>query len=76
MGEDAKFMKTGSIEVLTTEVQCEWARNFVQTQRSKGFGENQIRFLSKLELKSIEPNVSSEILGGLYFPDEGSVSCK
>jgi L-2-hydroxyglutarate oxidase LhgO len=74
MGEDAKFMRSGNVEFLRSEFECDWGRLSVAAQRNAGFGEDQIRYVEKEDLKSVEPNVSDVVEGAIHFPDEGNVN--
>ena len=76
IGADAKWTESGSLEILMTEEECEWARSEVTYQRAIGHGEDQIVYLEKDKVHEVDPNLGPDILGAIYFPNEGHVNPK
>ena len=65
MGEDAKFVKQGSVELLKTDTECEWGRTTVKRQMKNGFNKDQIAYIEQQELPSIERNIGPDVLGAV-----------
>ena len=74
MGDDAKYVHSGSLEVLMTEAECQWGKALVEVQRGLGFGPDQIAYLTPAEARKVEPNLGNDVLGIVHFPDEGHVN--
>ena len=52
MGDDAKYVHSGSLEVLMTEAECQWGKALVEVQRGLGFGPDQIAYLTPAEAQT------------------------
>lgn len=76
MGEDAKYVHSGCFEILMTKDECLWGKALVELQRGQGYGPDQIDYLDRDQARKIEPHLGDDVLGVVYFPDEGHVNPK
>ena len=67
---DVHMFKIGSITVATSEAQLKMLDDLLLRSKENGVD---ARILSKEELRELEPNISSEALGGLLAKDAGIV---
>ena len=67
---DVHFRRIGSITVATNEKQLQTLQDLLERSKLNGV---ETRILSKEELRELEPNISSEAIGGLLAPTAGII---
>lgn len=67
---DVHFRRIGSITVATNEKQLQILQDLLERSKLNGV---ETRILSKEELRELEPNISSEAIGGLLAPTAGII---
>ena len=46
MGEKAKFIRSGALEIFMTPDECQWGKDLVQTMRGQGLTEEDVVYLT------------------------------
>ncbi len=70
-GYDIEFRQSGALKVIQTEEEFDFARQEVHRLKSQGYI---VEILSIREAQEIEPELSSALLGCLYYPLGGSAN--
>ncbi len=65
LGYDFEFRQSGALKVIQTEEQYEFCRTVLSDLKSKG---NSVELLTTKEARSIEPELSPQLLGCIYYP--------
>jgi sarcosine oxidase subunit beta len=71
LGYDIEFRQSGSLQVIQTEEQYAFARQELQEMVATGY---QLELLTSRDARSIEPELSPNILGCLYYPHGGNAN--
>ena len=71
LGYDIEFRQSGSLQTIQTEEQYSFAKEEV---RELVAGGHQMELLTGRDARSIEPELSSHILGCLYYPHGGNAN--
>src|ERR1700736_2095165 len=71
LGYDIEFHQSGSLQAIQTEEQYTFAQQEVHDLASAG---HQLELLSARDARSIEPELSPNILGCLYYPHGGNAN--
>ena len=64
-GFDIEFRASGALQAIQTPQQYEYARNYVLAMKSRG---HTLELLTTKEARSIEPELSPELLGAVHLP--------
>ena len=67
-GFDIEFRASGALQAIQTPQQYEYARDYVLTMKSRGYT---LECLTTMEARSIEPELSPELLGAVHLPLRG-----
>jgi glycine/D-amino acid oxidase-like deaminating enzyme len=70
-GYDIEFRQSGALKAIQTEEEFEFLQKEVQHLKSLGYN---LEILSMLDAQSIEPELSSALLGCLHYPLGGSAN--
>jgi glycine/D-amino acid oxidase-like deaminating enzyme len=70
-GYDIEFRQSGALKAIQTEEQLEFLKKEVQHLKSQGYS---VEILTTQDAQSIEPELSSELSGCLYYPLGGSAN--
>lgn len=68
LGYDVEFRASGGLQVIQTAEQYEYARDRVLAMKSRGYT---LELLPVDEARAIEPELSPQLKGALYFPLRG-----
>jgi len=71
LGYDIEFRQSGSLQAIQTEEQYAFAQEEVREWEAQG---HQVKLLAPRDARSIEPELSSRILGCLYYPHGGNAN--
>ncbi len=71
LGYDIEFRQSGSLQAIQTEEQYAFAQEEVREWEAQG---HQVELLAPRDARSIEPELSSRILGCLYYPHGGNAN--
>jgi sarcosine oxidase subunit beta len=71
LGYDIEFRRSGALKAIQSEEQLDFLQKEVQQLKSQGYS---LEILSTREARSIEPELSQELLGGLHYPLGGSAN--
>ncbi len=70
LGYNFEFRQSGALKVIQTEEEYEFCRTLLLELKTKGYC---VELLTTREAQSIEPELSSELLGCMYYPLGASV---
>lgn len=65
LGYDLEFQQSGGIKIIQTEQEYEFSRTFLLDLKSRG---HYAELLTTKEARTIEPELSTQILGCVYYP--------
>lgn len=68
MGYDMEFRQAGSMTAIHDEAQYEYIEDLVRSQQANGYDSE---LMSIREARSIEPELSSDLLGCMFLPGRG-----
>jgi sarcosine oxidase subunit beta len=68
LGEEVKFVVTGSLTPCLTAKEVAWAQAWVRTENLGGYGPSDIRYVEREEALELEPALGGNVLGALYHP--------
>ena len=71
LGYDIEFRQGGTLQAIQTEEQYAFAQEEVREWEAQG---HQVELLAPRDARSIEPELSSRILGCLYYPHGGNAN--
>ena len=71
LGYDIEFRQSGALKAIQTEEELDFLQKEVQHLRSQG---NSVEILTTRDAQSIEPELSSALLGCLHYPLGGSAN--
>jgi sarcosine oxidase subunit beta len=71
LGYDIEFRQTGALKAIQTEEQLNFLQKAVQYLKSQGYSQE---ILTTREARTIEPEISSALLGCLHYPLGGSAN--
>src|SRR5439155_7618694 len=71
LGYDIEFRQSGALKAIQTEEELDFLQKEIQHLKSLGYI---VEILSTRDAQSIEPELSSELLGCLYYPLGGSAN--
>lgn len=71
LGNDIEFRQSGALKAIQTEEELDFLQKEVQHLKSLGYN---VELLSIHDAQSIEPELSSALLGCLYYPLGGSAN--
>jgi sarcosine oxidase subunit beta len=71
LGYDIEFRQSGTLKAIQTEEELDFLQKEVQHLRSQGYS---VKILSTRDAQSIEPELSSTLLGCLHYPLGGSAN--
>ncbi|MBI3070884.1 MAG: FAD-dependent oxidoreductase [Deltaproteobacteria bacterium] len=66
-GVDVELQADGALYLIRDEAEVEHRRQIATTQRAEGL---RVEWLAPEEIPKLEPEISVESFGGLYFPDD------
>lgn len=72
-GYDIAFRQSGALQVIQTEAQYAFMRDWVLALQADGY---QVELLSMREARSIEPEINPALLGVMYMPLRGQADPK
>ena len=71
LGYDLEFRQSGALKAIQTEEQLDFYQKEIHDLRSKGYS---IELLTTRDARSLEPELSPELLGSMYYPLGGNAN--
>ena len=71
LGYDIEFRQSGALKAIQTEEELDFLQKEAQHLKSQGYS---VKLLSTHDAQLIEPELSSELLGCLHYPQGGSAN--